>query len=200
MRLDSRLRKLEALIATRGGGRHPTVIRLTLRNQRFLLDSAENLPDDWWEPLDPGGPDTLRRAAFDLALIYDESQIWQAADKADLREALEELLGRGPLTAADLAAQEAEFFHPLTAEEFYAKIAAERADELRQAIVEAAEAAGEPCPPWLDRLQGDLTAEEAEEIDAWLAAHLAPVEPGEAVPVEQEPVPVEPATNAPDAV
>jgi hypothetical protein len=172
MALGSRLKKLQTIVATRGNGRHPTVIQLELRHQRFFLDSAGVIPPDFWEPLDSGEPGSLRRSAFDLACEYDEVRIWQKAERAGLTQALEDFLGRGPLTPEELVAAEEEFFHPLTSEEFYAKVAAERADELRQEVSAMADAAGEPPPPWLDRLQDDLTAEEAEEIEAWPAAHL----------------------------
>jgi len=178
MGLDSRLKKLETIIATRGGG-HPTVMRLTLRNQRFMLDSAGILPDDWWKPLDPGPPDSLRRSAFDLACKYDEARIWREADRRGLRAELEALLGRGPLTAEELAAAEAEFFHPLSTEEFCQA-------ELRRTIIEAAAAAGEPCPWWLDRLEDDLTSEQVAEVEAWLAAHLAAPEADATPSVDSE--------------
>ena len=91
-------------------GGHPTVIRLTLRHQRHLFDSAGKIPPDYWEPLDPGAPGTPRGDAFELCCQFDEARIWPAADKAGLRAELESLLGRGPMSAAELAAAEEEFF------------------------------------------------------------------------------------------
>ena len=86
---------------------------------------------------------------------------------------LENLLGRGPLTAEELATAEAEFFYPLSSEEFYAKVAAERLAELRQVVIEAATAAGENPPAWLDSAEDDLSPEQLAEIEVWLAARLA---------------------------
>ena len=180
MALDSRLRKLEALVATRGNGRHPSVVKLELRNQRHFFDSA--IPVENWQVLDPGAPDSPRRAAFDLACDFSERTIWEKAERAGLRAELEALLGRGQLTPEELAAAEAEFYRPLTAEEFVQT-------ELRRTIIDAAAEAGEPPPAWLDSISEDtLTPELAAEIEAWLQCHLSPGEPGEAVPVEQDPV------------
>ena len=120
MTQESRLTKLETLIATRHGD-HPTVMRLELRHQRFLVDLGDSggiIPDVFWKPLDSGEAGTPARAAFDLCLEYSEEKIWQQADRLGLRAELENLLGRGPLTADELATAEAEFFYPLTSEEF----------------------------------------------------------------------------------
>ena len=72
MGIDSRLKKLETIVGTRGGG-HPTVVRLELRHQRFVFDSAGSILADSWEPLDPGPPGSPQRAAFDLCCRFDES-------------------------------------------------------------------------------------------------------------------------------
>ena len=200
------------LVAPRGGGRHPTVARLLFRNQRFLVDLGDSggiIPDDFWQPMDPGEAGTPARAAFDLCLEYSEEKIWPAADKVGLTAALVELLGRGPMSAAELAEAELELAHPLTREEFCKRFApvavADDAvgaavpemttDELRQEVIAIAAAAGEPCPLWLDRLQDDLTAEELAEIEAWLTAHVSPVG---AAPVEQEAPPAEPGDPEPE--
>ena len=72
MTQESRLTKLETLIATRHGD-HPTVMRLELRHQRFLVDLGDSggiIPDVFWKPLDSGEAGTPARAAFDLCLEY----------------------------------------------------------------------------------------------------------------------------------
>jgi hypothetical protein len=137
--------------------------------------------------LDVGEAGSARRAVFELCCEFQETRIWDVADKRGLRAALEDFLGRGPMSAAELKTATEEFYHPLTAEEFCAKVAAEGLAELQQAIVEAALSDGVPCPPWADRLN-DLRPEELPDVESWLAVHLADG--------EQDPVALEPATNA----
>ena len=171
MAVNSRLRKLEAFIANRQG--RITVMRLALRHQGRLFDSGTSLAD--WHILDPGEDGSKRRAACDLTLTYTEAEIWERAERAGLTEELKSFLGRGPMTAGELAEAERELAFPLSAEEFAAKVAAERLVELRQAIVDAAATAGVDVPAWLDKLD-DLTPEQEAEAEAWLAAHMPAVE------------------------
>ena len=176
MSLLPRLAKLEAAVANSGGDR-PTVMQLELRAQRHLFDEAGGGLD--WQVIDPGaaGP---RRQAFDLAVQFNESEIWQQAERRGLTEALTQFLGRGRLSSEALAAAAEQWRH-----RFDPRPAADVAvAELRQFVIDAATAAGEPCPPWADRLDS-LTAEEAIAADAWLQAHL----PGEPVATPGEPDP-----------
>jgi hypothetical protein len=159
-------------------------MQLELRAQRHLVDEAGGGLD--WEVMDPGEPGTPRRECFDLACKYGEPEIWQQAERAGLTAALGEFLGRGPLTAAEFSVAQAEWrrrFDPRPA----ADVAVA---ELRQFVLDAATAAGEPCPPWADRLD-TLPAEEAIAVNAWLDAHEPAVEPGVEPPVEPVAVLVE---------
>ena len=90
------------------------------------------------------------------------------------------------MTAAELAEAEIEFLHPLTSEEFSAKVATERAAELRRTIIEAATAAGEPCPWWIDKTEEDLSPEQVNEIESWVRVHLVAVEADATPSVDSE--------------